>query len=292
MGRGRCKSGIRKNYRDYLSVISSHSLILFLLGLIAVIYFNAVQASKDVYESIGMTLLISDDIPDDQLEETVADWQNMETINSAEIISRERAAESIKSTFGNDAFDVIGYNPMKRMVDVSLTAKFARKGDIESLKEQLEGYSFVQKIHYKEDMLDSIRSNLKNLYFLSLVVMAIFVIVFISLMRSTIQNSLDSKKALIKNMRLVGASSSFIRKPFMSEAFWIGFIGSTISLILLSIFIGGVHKYLYTSLDLGTVIEKVILLMGIYTVGIGLSLITTRAKLYAFMRVNENEVYF
>ncbi|MDC1107165.1 permease-like cell division protein FtsX [Prolixibacteraceae bacterium] len=292
MEKGRSKSGIRKNYRDYLRVTCSHSLILFLLGLIAVIYFNAVEASKDVYESIGMTLLISDDIPENQLEETAAEWENFETVNSVEIISKEKAAESIKSTFGTDALDVIGYNPMQRMVDITLTADFARKGNIELLKEQLEGYSFVQKIHYKEDILDSIRSNLKNLYLLSLVIMAIFFFVFISLMQSTIQNSLDRKQALIKNMRLVGASNSFIRKPFMSEAFWIGFIGSTASLIMLGIFVGVVQQKLYATIEYGVITDRIVLILTIYAIGIGLSLITTRAKLNAFMRVNENEVYF
>ncbi|QZE13782.1 permease-like cell division protein FtsX [Halosquirtibacter laminarini] len=289
MGKGRQNN---KRFRSYISVIFSHQLILFLIGFIMVVYFNAREASKEVYEGIGMSLLISDDISDEVLKEAVLEWKETKQIRQANIISREKAAESIKKIFGEDAFDVIGYNPMQRMVDISLEASFAKEGDINMLRSFLEGFSFVQQIFYKEELLETIRRNLKSLYIISLIVATIFIIVFISLMRVVTKNSMQAQKGVIKNMRLVGASNRFIRKPFLEEACWVGFIGATLALITLVAFVAIMKNFLYPSLISGDLEDRVFLSFIIYCLGIGLTWITTRLQLYSYMKENENQEIF
>lgn len=289
---GSNNSKTRKNYRTYFTVICSNSLILFLLGVMSILYYNAHQASKQVYESFGMTLLISDDIPDDQLKESIEEWKTLTQIKDAEIITKESSAHSIKQTFGRDAFDVIGYNPMKRMVDITLHAKYAKKGNNEELINYFKGMSYVQKVHYHKEVLNSIRKNLKKITTLLIILGIIFIVIFVTLLKNTIQVSLNSKRELIRNMRLVGASNRFIRSPFLKEAFWIGFIGASIALVMIVAFIFITQRRLYDSMNTGGIIEKMAFALSVYLLGIGLSVITTRIKLYSFLKAKEDIFYY
>jgi cell division transport system permease protein len=229
---------VRRTQRSSrISTIISISLVLFLLGTLGVLLLHAGRVSNYVRENIEISLELKPDA--DSL--AVMDLQKRilaaAYVKSARYVSREEAADSLKSELGEDFVSFLGFNPLNPSIDIHLKADYSDTTIIEQFISSLRSNSVVRGVQYQASLVESINRNIRTLTWIILSFSILLLLVSIALINNTIRISLYARRLLIKSMLLVGATRGFIRKPFLINSIWNGIVGGVIGVLFLAVLI-------------------------------------------------------
>jgi len=235
---------VRKNSQDkyqkrrllstYFSVVVSISLVLFLVGLLGLLLLNSKKVADHFKEQIAFTIYINDTakpIEIKQLQKSLALGQETKTTR---FVSKEEAAETHAKEIGEDFMEFLGYNPLLSSIDVYFNASYVSPAFLNELQKTFEDKVYISEVLYDEPLVEILDENIKRITQWILILSAVFILVAILLINSSIRLSIYSKRMIIKTMQLVGATKSFIRKPFIWKHLQLGILGSLIALGALS----------------------------------------------------------
>ena len=235
---------MRKNSQDkyqkrrllstYFSVVVSISLVLFLVGLLGLLLLNSKKVADHFKEQIAFTIYINDTakpIEIKQLQKSLALRQETKTTR---FVSKEEAAETHAKEIGEDFMEFLGYNPLLSSIDVYFNASYVSPAFLSELQKTFEDKVYISEVLYDEPLVEILDENIKRITQWILLLSAVFILVAILLINSSIRLSIYSKRMIIKTMQLVGATKSFIRKPFIWKHLQLGILGSLIALGALS----------------------------------------------------------
>ena len=235
---------MRKNSQDkyqkrrllstYFSVVVSISLVLFLVGLLGLLLLNSKKVADHFKEQIAFTIYINDTakpIEIKQLQKSLALRQETKTTR---FVSKEDAAETHAKEIGEDFMEFLGYNPLLSSIDVYFNASYVSPAFLSELQKKFEDKVYISEVLYDEPLVEILDENIKRITQWILILSAVFILVAILLINSSIRLSIYSKRMIIKTMQLVGATKSFIRKPFIWKHLQLGILGSLIALGALS----------------------------------------------------------
>ena len=236
---------MRKNSQDkyqkrrllstYFSVVVSISLVLFLVGLLGLLLLNSKKVADHFKEQIAFTIYINDTakpIEVKQLQKSLALGQETKTTR---FVSKEEAAETHAKEIGEDFMEFLGYNPLLSSIDVYFNASYVSPAFLSELQKTFEDKVYISEVLYDEPLVEILDENIKRITQWILLLSAVFILVAILLINSSIRLSIYSKRMIIKTMQLVGATKSFIRKPFIWKHLQLGILGSLIALGALSV---------------------------------------------------------
>jgi cell division transport system permease protein len=229
---------VRRTQRSSrISTIISISLVLFLLGTLGVLLLHAGRVSNYVRENIEISL----ELKPDANSLAVTDLQKRilaaAYVKSARYVSREEAADSLKSELGEDFVSFLGFNPLNPSIDIHLKADYSDTTIIEQFISSLRSNSVVRGVQYQASLVESINRNIRTLTWIILSFSVLLLLVSIALINNTIRISLYARRLLIKSMLLVGATRGFIRKPFLINSIWNGIVGGVIGVLFLAVLI-------------------------------------------------------
>jgi cell division transport system permease protein len=108
----------------------------------------------------------------------------------------------------------LGYNPLLSSIDVKLKADYANIDSIKVIERQLKRNDLVKEVYYQKSLVNLVNDNVKKISFVLLIFSLLSLIISIALINNSIRLAFYSKRFIINTMQLVGATSSFIRKPF------------------------------------------------------------------------------
>ena len=113
---------------------------------------------------------------------------------------------------------------------------YSEKIDVYSIEKFIQNiinFEFIEEVEYDKPLVDALNNNFEKIGYWILILSVIFFITSFILINYSIKISIYSKKEVIKTMQLVGATSKFIRRPFILTYVKIGFMSSIISIVLL-----------------------------------------------------------
>ena len=217
----------------YISTIFSISLVLVMVGLLGLIVLHGKNLSNFVKENIVLNVVIKENAGDNEIFTLQSNLEKNESIKSTQFISKESAAKNLSKDLGEDFVKFLGYNPLSASIDVYLKADFANKERIQKLVTKLKKKEIVKDVIYQESLIDMVNENLKSI---SLVIIAFgftLLLIAIALINNTIRLAMYSQRFIIRSMQLVGATKSFIRKPYIVSGMIHGLMGGIVAILLL-----------------------------------------------------------
>ena len=217
----------------YISTIFSISLVLVMVGLLGLIVLHGKNLSNFVKENIVLNVVIKENAGDNEIFTLQSNLEKNESIKSTQFISKESAAKNLSNDLGEDFVKFLGYNPLSASIDVYLKAEFANKERIKKLVSKLKKKEIVKDVIYQESLIDMVNENLKSI---SLVIIAFgftLLLIAIALINNTIRLAMYSQRFIIRSMQLVGATKSFIRKPYIVSGMIHGLMGGIVAILLL-----------------------------------------------------------
>jgi cell division transport system permease protein len=213
-------------------------------------------------------------------------------VKSTKYVSKEDAADFMKGEYGEDFLDDVGYNPLQNSIDVNLKAEFVTAHNLDSISQAILNKKFVEEVRYDKDLVSIMNSNVKRISFWILIISALFSLIAVLLINSSIRLAVYSKRFIIKTMQMVGATKQFIRRPFIWKSVRLGIIGSILALIGMAI----VFYYLNKSFpELELLSNRVLissLFVGIFALGIIITWISTYFATQRFLNLKTDDLYY
>lgn len=219
------------SYFDMQFVTSSISttLVLLLLGLVVFFVLGAHNLSVYVKENINFSILISDDMKESDILKLQKKLDKEPFVKATEYISKKQALREQTEAMGTDPQEFLGYNPFTASIEVKLHSDYANSDSIVKIEKKIKKNTNIQEVLYQKDLIDAVNDNIRNISLMLLGLAVILTFISFTLINNTIRLTIYSKRFLIHTMKLVGASWSFIRRPFLRRNFWIGVLSAVIA---------------------------------------------------------------
>ena len=274
---------------SYLSVTISIALVIFMLGLISLMIINARRLSNYAKENISISVFLTTD--DNEMDiirlqkKLDASAYVLETV----YVSKDEAARQLKSELGEDFVGFLGFNPLLSSIDVKLKAEYANADSLAVIKTQLEKNQMVKEIYYQKSQVELVNENVKNISLVLLAFSILFLVIAVALINNTIRLAFYSKRFTINTMQLVGATASFIRKPFIVRSSYFGALGALFAILFMIITI-----YFIQSALAGIIViqDKFLIFTIMLVLGIVLSGVSTYFAVNRYLRLNTNQLYY
>ncbi|MAY84658.1 MAG: cell division protein FtsX [Flavobacteriales bacterium] len=291
MAKAEPKPSTPKVRTTYISTIISTSLVLFLLGLLAMMLINANALSNYVKENIGFSMYLSDDFSPQQLAALQKSLEARPYTNRLEYTSKEDAAKLMEEDLGEDFVEFLGYNPLTASLDLYLKADYAVPDSISQIEAELNRSPIVKEVVVQKDLISEVNENVNKIGLILFVFSILLLIVVIALINNTIRLAIYSKRFLIKTMQLVGATSGFIRRPFVTRGILNGVISSFIAIALLLGVMYSVQQNLPEFIELQNFNVYLVLFALVVLMGILISWLSTALAVRKFLRVQSGDLY-
>ena len=282
----------RRLISSYFSVVLSIALVLFLLGLLGMLVLNAKKVADHFKEQVVMTIYLKDSAKDVEIKQLEKSLVMSDYVKSTEYVSKEQAAEFMKSRNGEDFMDFVGYNPLQNSIDVHLKADYVTSEQLEEISQEALTKNFVDEVNYDNDLVRLMNNNVKKISFWILVLSAIFTLIAVLLINSSIRLSVYSKRFTIKTMQMVGATKQFIRRPFVWKSVRLGIIGAVLALIGMAVVLHYVNKTFPELQLLNSPVLITMLFAIVFALGIVITWISTHMATQRFLNLNTDQLYY
>lgn len=276
---------------SYISVILSVALVLFTLGLLGLISLYAQKLSKQVKESIGFTIYLEDGIKEVDVERLQKAIDISDYSLSTKYISKDDAVEVLKQDLGEDFMQYLDYNPLLACIDIKLNAEYAHPDSLAMIKSQLMRSSKIKEITYEESLVQIVQENIQRIGALMLGFSILLLIVAIALINNSIRLSIYSKRFLIKSMQLVGATQTFIRRPFVQKGIVHGIYSALIAILLIMGVMYYSQQYLPDLIQIQDIEILAYLFVIVLVLGIVISWVSTSLAVRKFIRTRSDKLY-
>ncbi|MBP6346526.1 permease-like cell division protein FtsX [Neisseriaceae bacterium CLB008] len=188
-----------------------------------------------------VTVYMDRQVSEDDLRNVEQSLAALSTIAKVDFVSKDEALDQLELGMGeNDLVSLMDGNPLPHAFVV--TPKKMDTADLLTLKDELATLPMVDQAHVDAEWAQTIQKIMRLLNQLTLFLAITLSLAFVLVAHNTIRLQILSKKEEIEVTKLLGASSSFIRRPFLYQAIWQGVFSSLLSLILCSWIVGGAQK--------------------------------------------------
>lgn len=282
----------RKLISSYFSVVLSIGLVLFLLGVFGLLVLNTKKLADHFKEQIKISVFLKDNAKEVEVEQLQKSLVMSDYTKSAVYVSKEEAAEIHSAEIGENFLDFLGYNPLKNSIDVALKADFVSTEQVEEIASELAKKDYVEEVSYDKPLIALLTDNVKRISFWILIASAVFTLIAVLLINSSIRLSIYSKRFIIKTMQMVGATKRFIRRPFIWTNIKLGMLGSLLSLMALGIVLYYVDMNFPELNLLQDFMILSILFVGVFVLGVLISLISTYFATQRFLNLRTDDLYY
>ncbi|HKM92132.1 MAG TPA: permease-like cell division protein FtsX [Prolixibacteraceae bacterium] len=281
----------RRLVNAYFVSTLSITLLLFLIGLLSLMVFNAKYLNEYIRENIGFTLVLDDEVREVDLIKLQKLLAAQPEVKQAEYVDAETAAKQLQTELGEDFVGFLGYNPLHASIDVKLYAAYTLNDSLINLEKKFLEFSNVEEVYYQRNLVNLINENANKISFVLLGLGLIMLLIFVALINNTIRLSVYSRRFIINTMQLVGATRSFIRKPFVAKSIVHGAIGALLANVLLLLLTSSFKSFFAEVLNQQSQYIYLIVFALVFFAGIVISWLSTLFAVNKFLRLRYDELF-
>jgi len=282
----------RKRYRtSYGITVFSISLVLFMLGLLALIVFHASKLSEYMRENIGMSLLLNDDVSSVDALQFQKSIDSLYFVKSSDLITKEDAAQKLKEDLGEDFIDFLGYNPLPGTIVIYLHAQYTQNDSINAIRGQILKEACVREVDFQGSLVELVNRNISKVGLVLAGFIGILLIISILLIYNTIRLAVFARRFLIKSMLLVGASHAFIRRPFIISGVLQGLAGGAVSVVLLAALLYLAQNKIPEIAVLSDMKFITLIFVGLVVFGVLVSWLSNFFAVKKYLKTNSDALY-
>ncbi|MDA9211459.1 permease-like cell division protein FtsX [Flavobacteriaceae bacterium] len=250
----------KKVRSNLISIFLINTVVLFTLSLIGFIYLKSTSVESYFKENVLVNIYLKNNTKDFENKQLIKFLNLNDDVKQITYLSKEDAAKTFSKEIGEEFVGFLGYNPLLDAISVQLYSDKIDVYSIEKFIENINDFEFIEEVEYDKPLVNALNTNFEKMGLWIFILSVIFFLTSFILINNSIKISIYSKREVIKTMQLVGATSKFIRKPFIWTYVRIGFLSSIASLILLVITILQL-SFQIEEIDLFTKINDLIILI-------------------------------
>ena len=284
---------MRRRLRNaYLSSVISISLVLLLVGVASMLLVNAKSVSDYFKENMQISVLMKQNVSDEDALEYRELLDGERYIKSTTFVSKEQGRKELAEQLGEDFLDVFETSPIPVSIDVTLEAAYVSSDSLEVVRAEIAESPLVEEVVYQRSLVDALNANLSRISMVLGVFIALLLFISFVLINNTVRLSVFARRFTIHTMKLVGATRSFIRAPFLLQSAFQGVFAAFLAIIVL---LGLMFLMRSSFAQLFEIfrMELLLLVMGIVLVsGLALCLISTYFVVNKLISLHKDELYY
>lgn len=223
----------RRLANAYLSSVISISLVLLLVGVAAMLLVNARGVSDYFKENMQVSVLLKQNVEEDDALDFRSDLEKLPFIKATAFISQEQGRREMEELLGSDFLDVFETSPIPMSIDITLNADYVSSDSLEVVRATVCKSPIVDEIVYQTSLVEALNANLSKISLALGVLIALLLFISFVLINNTVRLNVFARRFTIHTMKLVGATKSFIRAPFLVQAVFQGIFSSFIAILAL-----------------------------------------------------------
>lgn len=276
----------------YISVVVSIALVLFMLGAFGALVLNANEIARHMKENFAVQVMLKPNSSPVAVRELQKSLALSKEVKSTAFISKEEAAQELKEELNEAFVDFLGYNPLYDVIEVRLKAQFVNLDQLDRLEKELLQNNRVEEVVFDRPLIEKMNQNIRRISLVLIGGTVLLALIAIALINSSIRLSIYARRFLIKTMQLVGATKGFIRQPFLRRSLWHGLAGALMASTLLGLAFFYLDRQFPGLLQLQSFLDYLLLGLGIFLVGIFISLSCTFFALKKYLNLKTDQLYF
>lgn len=227
----------------HLTTIISVTLVLLLLGIIAMAWVGAQKETRRLKEKIEMSVVLRDSIPDGASAELARKIGAQPYAAGVTLVSKEQALDKWTAETGENLEEMFGVNPLSEEIDFGLKSEYSTSGHIASIKRSLEKEPAVESVSVPDSaMVEAMNRNISRLTLVLAIVAGIMLAISFVLINNTVHLTIYSRRFTIHTMKLVGATNGFIRRPVILGNMTAGMLSGLMAAGLTSVAMAATHN--------------------------------------------------
>lgn len=281
----------------YFSVVLTIALALLMMGLFGLITLHAKRLTAMIQQNVEIQVFLNKPIQSNEVTRIQKTILSKDYINNGEnagaiaFITKEEAAKDFIEETGEDFSEFLGDNPLRDLFVVKIDPTYQSVDSLQMVKKDIEDIRGVFEVTYVETLVSSINNNLAKIGIILIGIAAIFLIVVVILINNTIKLALFSQRFLIRSMQLVGATGSFIKKPFVNRALGFGFLAGLLSSVVLFLIMMYANSRIEDLKELQRVEDLAILFATLVVLGIIVAYVSTYRAVNKYLKISLDELY-
>jgi cell division transport system permease protein len=211
--------------------VTTIAFSLFAFGLFGLVALNIREALDKLEDRVEIRAFIAEGIPPEVIEEAANDIATFPEVLTARPVSQAQALARAQRELG-DFRDVFEGAVLPASIDVRLKPGFRDPSTVKRVAARVQAFAFVDDIRYGEEWIEKLY-RLRNIAGIAGLVLGLaFAAVSVIVIGATIRMAVLARAKEISIMRLVGATDTYIRRPFLLEGFAKGVLGGLVALLL------------------------------------------------------------
>ena len=282
----------RRLANAYLSSVISISLVLLLVGVASMLLVNAKSVSDYFKENMQVSVMMKQDVSEDDALKYMKKLEGETFIKSLDFISKEQGQQEMAEMLGEDFLDVFETSPIPASINVTLEAAYVSTDSLEIVKGKIASSSLVEEVVYQTSLVDALNANLSKISLILAVFIGLMLFISFVLINNTVRLNVFARRFTIHTMKLVGATRSFIRAPFLVQSVFQGLFSAFIAIIVLVGLLYFVRSEFVQLFEIFR-LELLLLVIGIVIVaGVVICLLSTWFVVNKLVSLKKDELYY
>ena len=273
----------RRMVNAYLSSVISISMVLLLVGIASMILVNTDSISNYFKENMKISVIMLPEVSEEQALDYKTTVDSRPFIHTAEFVSRRQ---------GEDLLSVFETSPIPVSIDITLVADYVVEDSLEVVKNILSESSLVDEVVYQKSLVDDLNANLGKISAILGVFIILLLFISFVLISNTVRLNVYARRFTIHTMKLVGATRSFIRGPFLARAAILGVFSALIAIMILVGLLFVIRAELSSMFELFD-LRLLLLAMGIVLAsGVVICVVSSYFVVNKLLSLDKSELYY
>ena len=281
----------KKAKPSYFNAIMGVALVLFLLGILGWLVINGRALTRAFKEDLEVDVDFHDQTSEQNIKRMEAILIGQPFVKNARIISKEEALKMENQVERSNIKEILGDNPLFASIALKLNEEYVNKDSLDKIRKFVLQSNVVREVTWSNMVVNQMNNNFGKIGIILGAISIILLIVVIFLIDNTVRLAMFSNRFLIKTMQMVGATRSFITRPFDIRALLNGFISGLVAVVALWLVISFATSQLPELSLLSEPGWVFFLMIVMILLGILISMFSTHRSVIKYLKMHIDDLY-
>jgi cell division transport system permease protein len=230
-------ANIRLNQTTTIVAVATTAFTMACFGVFLLLYLNLRGLTSSLQDDIKVVVYVSDGLSAQALADLMTRLKGDREVSGLAYVSKEQALAEFREQFPSEGYLLqgLGENPLPASLLVTMADSSRSSEAVKRWSERLKTMPGVAQVQYNREWIEIVGGIVRYIEWVAIAVGTILAAASLTIIGSTTRLTLYARRQEIEIMRLIGATGTFIRIPYLIEGAILGALGGALSLSLLKL---------------------------------------------------------
>lgn len=278
-------------FGSQLITIVSVALVLLILGVLALLGMMGHSSSDLIKSNIGFIVKVDRMATDSDVNQLKKSLNISPFVKEYTFSSADDILASESQYIGEDLLALVDVNPYGAEFDVKVKSEYANVDSLEAISSRLSEYPSIDEVLTESSIIAAVNSALDRVTIILVAIALVLIVISVVLIYNTVHLAIYSRRFVIYTMKLVGATSSFIRKPFIIAGALNGLISAALASLALIFTIAYITNMDPLLSEAVSITAAALVVLALFVVGVILCTLASILATNRYLKQTYDDMY-